>query len=93
MRIEMKKFGTLLISRPAGKEAFLAASAYLLNPAPQGDIELDFEGVKVLAPSWADEFISGLREKVSNSIKVLPTKNPSIIESLKILDYSVEIKK
>ncbi len=86
MKIEMKKFGTILVSRPAGREAFLAASAYLLSPAPTGAIELDFEGVKVLAPSWADEFLSGLKKKFSNPIKILPTKNPSVIESIKALE-------
>jgi hypothetical protein len=86
MRIEMKKFGDLLISRPAGREAFLAASAYLIPTSFSGEIELDFEGVKVLAPSWADEFISGLKSQYSNPIKILPSKNPSVIESLKILE-------
>lgn len=51
VKISMKKFGEILISRPAGKEAFLATSTYLLSPPPTGTIELDFAGVKVLAPS------------------------------------------
>ena len=82
----MKKFGTILISRPAGREAFLAAKAYLLSPAPSDLIELDFEGVKVLAPSWADEFLSGLRTNFENPIKILPSNNPSVIESFKTLE-------
>ena len=87
MKIQIKKFGLILVSRPAGREAFLAASAYLPSPKkPDEPIELDFEGVQVLAPSWADEFLSGLREKYRNPIKILPTKNSSVIESLKILD-------
>lgn len=86
MRLEMKKFGEFLISRPAGREAFQAASAYLLDPPPQGDIEIDFRGVKVLAPSWADEFFSGLRARFQNTIKVLPSDNPSVIETLKTLE-------
>ena len=86
MKIQMKKFGELLLSRPAGREAFLAASAYLSFPPPGEAIELDFEGVKVLAPSWADEFISGLKKKLTNPIKILPTHNPSVIESLKTIN-------
>jgi hypothetical protein len=86
MKIPMKKFGTILVSRPAGHEAFLAASAYILTPPPNDSIELDFEGVKVLAPSWADEFLSGLKKNFKNPIKILPTNNSSVIESLKILE-------
>lgn len=43
MRIEMKKFGDVLTSRPAGKEAFLA-----IRPTLDPDVktvEIDFEGV------------------------------------------------
>ena len=83
----MKKFGEILVSRPAGREAFLAASAYLLSPPPSGAIELDFEGVKVLAPSWADEFLTALKEKFKNPIKILPTSNASIVASLKLLGF------
>ena len=86
MIIPMKKFGSLLISRPAGREAFLAASAYFAFPPPPEPIELDFEGVNVLAPSWADEFLSGLKSKYQNSVRILPTTNASVIESLKILE-------
>lgn len=82
----MKKFGDLLISRPAGREAFLAACAYLFLPPPPSEesIELDFEGVKVVAPSWLDEFLTGLREKFPNPVRVLESQNQSVIESLKI---------
>ena len=88
MKLEMKKFGELLISRPAGREAVLAASAYLLSPPPlRGEpIELDFEGVKVVAPSWLDEFLNGLKERTNNPVKVLPTENPTITESLKAIE-------
>lgn len=90
MKLEMKKFGELLISRPAGREAFLAASAYLLSPPPkEGEtIELNFEGVKVLAPSWLDEFVSGLKEKFKNPVKVLPCQNPSVTESVKVISFA-----
>lgn len=85
MKLEMKKFGELLISRPAGREALLVASAYLLSPPPKKEeaIELDFDGVKVLAPSWLDEFLTGLKEKFQNRVRVLPSNNPSVTESLK----------
>ncbi len=89
MKIEIKKFGELLISRPAGKEAFLAAKAYTLPPVDTTDeIVVDFAGVNVLAPSWADEFLTPLRQHYSK-IKILciNTENPSVSATLKILGY------
>lgn len=85
MKIAMKNFGAILVSRPAGREAALAALSYLAWPPPTDTIELDFEGVKVLAPSWADEFVNGLKEKLKNPIKILDADNPSVIESFKII--------
>lgn len=89
MKIEIKKFGEVLISRPAGREAYLAASAYLLKDIDKNElIEIDFLGVKVLAPSWADEVITKIAEDFKN-IKLLNTENSSVQATLKTLrDYS-----
>lgn len=89
MRIEIKKFGEVLISRPAGKEAFLAMSAYLLKDLDKNElIEIDFNGVKVLTPSWADEVITKLAEKFKN-IKLLNTDNITVKKTLETLrEYS-----
>ena len=85
MKIELKKFGEMLISRPAGREAFLAMSAYLIkNLNKNTKIEIDFNGVKVLTPSWADEVITKLAEKFKN-IKLLNTDNASVQQTLKTL--------
>lgn len=86
MKIEVKKFGELLISRPAGREAALAAKSYL-QPANNTDpIELDFTGVRVLAPSWIDEFLQGLRQAFGDRVRCLHSDNPSVIASLKALE-------
>lgn len=69
----------------AGREAFLAAKAYVITATGGEKIELDFTGVKVLAPSWADEFISGLKSEYGNRIVCLPSTNPTVIESLKFV--------
>lgn len=85
MRIELKKFGDKLMSRPAGREAYLAAKAYILRDIPKDElIEVDFEGIKVLAPSWADEFIAPLMKDFPN-VKLLNTTNPTVKASLEIL--------
>lgn len=44
---------------------------------------LDFKNVKVLAPSWADEFITNLRAEYKNPIEFLNTENESVAQSLK----------
>lgn len=84
MRIELKKFGDILISRPAGREAYLAMSAYLTKDLEKDEaITIDFDGIKVLTPSWADEVITKLAENYP--IKVENTDNPTVSETLKTL--------
>jgi hypothetical protein len=85
MRIEIKKFGEILTSRPEGREAYLVSKAYLRPATPEEPIELDFEGVKVLTPSWADEFVGGLRSEYGNRILCLPSSNPTVIASLQMI--------
>lgn len=65
MTVSIAKFGDVLMSRPADKDAFLMAKAYIFNSVSENDeIILDFDNVKVLAPSWADEFIIWNKEKL-----------------------------
>ena len=85
MKIELRKFGTILNSRPAGREAALAMRAYL-RPEKSEKIELDFEGVISVGPSWLDEVISFLiQEYGRDRIVCLPTDNASVQESLKVV--------
>lgn len=84
MTLSIDKFGQVLMSRPAGKEAFLMAKAYILDSLkPFEVLSLDFANVKVLAPSWADEFITGLKTNYKNKIEYLNTDNESVSASLK----------
>ena len=86
MTIEIKNFGNILISRPAGKEAFQLADAYVLkNVTNDEQIILYFKDVNVLTPSWADEFLTNLKTKFSNSIDFLHTDNPSVKATLSII--------
>ena len=85
MRIELKKFGNMLISRPAGREAFLIMQSSLIKDLNEDElIEIDFSGVDVLTPSWADEVITKLAERFKN-IKLLNTENESVQATLKTL--------
>lgn len=87
MKVELKKFGTRLVSRPDGREAFLVFKAYLKPKTKDESIELDFSEIHVLTPSWLDEFLRGIKETFpSNRIKYLSTENASVIESIKIIE-------
>jgi len=83
MKIELQKFGRVLTSRPAGKEAF-AAIQHTLDPSAT-DVEVDFTGVISLSPSWADEFFRGLSDVYGNNVTYLPSSNPSVVATLQIL--------
>ena len=87
MRLDLKKFGTILISRPAGREAWLSAQAYLLRGKKADEkIEVDFGGVEVLSPSWADEFISPLMSAYRGKVFLFPSGNASVNESLEFVN-------
>lgn len=86
MNLAISKFGEVLMSRSAGKEAFAFAKAYIFSVlSPEETIELDFAYVKVLTPAWADEFITGIKNTFSNKIEYLNTSNESVTASLKVV--------
>lgn len=85
MRIEIKKFGVILTSRPAGREAALATKAYISLKSDE-KIELDFAGVLSVGPSWLDEFLSLLQKEYGRErVICLPTDNPSVNSSLAVI--------
>ncbi len=85
MIIQLKKFGTMLISRPSGKEAWLAFQPVLNEHAKDTKIIVDFAGVSVLTPSWADEFLTPLQKRYSGHVRLQNTSNPSVAATLTIL--------
>ena len=92
MRIELKKFGEMLISRPAGREAYLALSAYLIKDIKRDELlEIDFSGVNVMTPSWADEVITNLAKEFHN-IQLENTENPTVQATLQTLREHSGIK-
>lgn len=87
MKINMKEYGTILTSRPAGREASLVLLSNL-HPEPGESIELDFNGVISVGPSWLDEVLISLRDRFGRDrIVCLPSGNPSVLQSLKIIDH------
>ncbi len=85
MIIQLKKFGITLVSRPSGKEAWLAFQPSLNEISGEEEIIVDFDGVVVLTPSWADEFLTPLRKRFSDRVKLHNTDNPSVSATLAIL--------
>lgn len=84
MTIEMRKFGFVLTSREAGKEALAAFAPSL--PTAGEEVVVDFAGVNTLSPSWADEFLTPLAERFGERLRVRSSSNPSVRETLKLLE-------
>ena len=80
--IQLKKFGTVLISRPAGLEAF---NAILPQLTPDTHVQIDFDQVLTVTPSWLDEFLTQLTEYNGGKVELMSTKNASVLAALPIL--------
>ena len=80
--IHLKKFGTVLLSRPAGLEAFRAIRP-TLNPSQP--VAIDFDGVLTATPSWFDEFLTNLADYFGGRVEILSTKNASVLAMLPVL--------
>ncbi len=85
MIIELKKFGTTLISRQTGKEAFLALQAFLNDVRKNEIVEVDFDGVLTFSPAWGDEFLTPLLNTYGDRLVLGKTINPSVKATLEIL--------
>lgn len=86
MIIELKKFGTTLISRQAGREAYSALLPLLKNVASRENIEINFEGILTFSPSWGDEILSPLLNAYGERLILKNTDNLSVQATLEILE-------
>jgi hypothetical protein len=88
MILEMKKFGVILNSRSAGREAVLRVKQIINGFKDVDEIVLDFNEVEILTPSFADEFIKGVKNQYpAKEVKIINTeKNPVIKDTLKQLN-------
>lgn len=85
MILKLEKFGTTLISRELGSEAFKAFQSTFQELSEGEDLEIDFSGVLTLSPSWADEFLSPLLDQLGERLILLPSDNLSVQATIKIL--------
>ena len=89
MIIELKKFGTTLISRQTGKEASLASQSLFKDLKDDEMIEVDFDGVSTFSPSWGDEFLTPLLNRYGDRLVLKNTNNPSVKATLEILQTTI----
>jgi|SRR3989338_465303 len=86
MQIILNKFGTTLVSRQAGKEAYAAFAQNLKDLGGTEPVEVDFEGVVTFSPSWGDEFLGALVDNYSERLTLVHIGgNPSVLLTIKIL--------
>lgn len=95
MIIELKKFGDILTSREAGREALLAFSPTLKSLGENEEIIIDFQGVSVLTPSWADEFLGPILffKKYAKKVSTINDANPSIAAALRFANPKLNLNK
>lgn len=86
MRVELKKFGTTLISRQNGREAFAAFQPQIANLDENENLELDFKGVITFSPSWGDEFLTPLLKLYGSRMVLMNTANSSVKATLELLE-------
>lgn len=84
--IELVKFGTTLISRQNGREAFAALQPQIAALGESDTLVLDFDGVITFTPSWGDEFLSPLLKQYGKRLILTNTTNPSVKATLELLE-------
>ena len=89
MIIELKKFGTTLISRQTGREAFLALQPFLKDVKKDEIIKVDFDDILTFSPSWGDEFLTPLLNIYGDRLVLKNTSNPSVMATLEILQTTI----
>ena len=85
MKLKLEKFGTTLMTRELGSEAFKAFQPTLQELRKDEELEIDFSGVLTFSPSWADEFLSPLLNELDSRFILLPSDNLSVHATIRIL--------
>ena len=90
--IHINKFGSVLTSRQAGKEAYSAFLPSLNELSADGKIIADFEGVSTFTPSWGDEFLTPILKRFGARLELINTNNPSVRLTVETLETVHNIK-
>ncbi|MDD4477320.1 MAG: DUF4325 domain-containing protein [Patescibacteria group bacterium] len=92
MKIELKKFGVTLTSRQLGKEARAAFAPSLKQIDKNETVEIIFDGINTLSPSWADEFLTPMQKEYGDRLFLKNSDNPSVNATIKMLEDIGKIK-
>jgi len=92
MKLKLEKFGTTLMTRELGSEAWKAFQPTLRELPAHEELEVDFSGVLTLSSSWADEFLSQLLVQLGDRLVLLPSDNLSVHATLKILQEANQLQ-
>lgn len=85
MEVKLVKFGTTLVFRDRGREAFKVFEPGLKALHDNENLEIDFSGVLTFSPSWGDEFICPLFQRYGDRLVLKNTQNSSVVATLSIL--------
>lgn len=86
MNIFIEKFGSVLTSRQAGKEAYLAFLPTLSEVKKDEQIIIDFSNVNAFSPSWGDEFLTPIHKQYGEQVLLKNILNPSVALTIKTLE-------
>lgn len=93
MTIELKKFGSMLVSRQAGKEALAAFEPSLRGVAEDETVVIDFSDVITFSSGWGDEFLIPLLNRYGSQLILKnPGENPSVSATIEILEKANNVK-
>ena len=84
--IKLAKFGYILTSRQAGKDAYSAFLPTLAQITENEEVVVDFEGVNTFSPSWGDEFLTPLQERFGKAVALTNAQNPSVALTIETLE-------
>ncbi len=83
----LKNFGTTLVSRQSGSEAWKALQPMLSELEAAELLEVDFSGVITFTPSWGDEVLTPLAKTYGQRMRILDlSQNPAIEFTLRFLE-------
>ncbi len=86
MIITITKFGSVLTSRQAGKEAYSAFLPTLTSLSDKEEVFVDFAGLSTFSPSWGDEFLTPLQKMIGNRLTLKNVSNPSVSLTISTLE-------
>ena len=92
MNIKSEWFGTTLLSRQTGREAYNDFRSNLELIKDDEEIIIILDGVITFPPGWGDEFLTPIIKQFGDRMKLKKTTNPSVLATLRILTEIHKIK-